>query len=201
MQNYLAKFHLFEKVQLLFYNENKHQLYTLYKNALLNKNGNIQIISFPSEIGVSGEVVYTKKIHTKDYNGSQIFNNDIDNTLSIKDIRNYIFLPLFNSFGKFNGILQFFNKCKVANIHSADINDVKTMERVYGLLIEIVNEKENIMNMLLGLKCIVEMLSGKLAGNDNGEEDLSQIDKLRHSVQAAIRKTDEILDSKRDEKM
>ena len=181
----LPKFHTFEDVQILFYNEKKNQLYTVYNNILLNKGENMQIITFPLGIGISGDIVEKQQIRIKDLNTSRLYNADVDNISGKKYIHNYLYAPLFDNSGNLNAIIQFLNKCNKEEVNDKDIEVFKSMEKVYGLLVEKVKEKESIMNIVLGLKSVAEVITGKSADNSNNEESESQIDNLMNSMLCA----------------
>jgi len=198
MREYLPKFHKFDDLGLLYYNEKKNQLYTLYVNPLLQGTNNIQAISFPSRMGVSGEIVKEPKIWLKDYKANQIFNCDIDNILNKKDLRSYLFAPLFNSDGKLNGIIHLINKSSETEITEKDIEKLKSMAKMYGLLIERVNEKDHIMHTLAGLKLTADVISEVVNGNEIVAESNSQISNLVKSMRDAEVLTKNMMGPKRE---
>ena len=169
----LPIFHNFEVVEPLFYNQNKDELYTLYENTLVIGNDNA--LSFPVRVGISSEVVRKSEIIVSDPLSRQLFNGEIDNISSKREIRSFLFAPIFNDKGEINGVLQLLNKN--GEIDKEDINGLKELATVYGLLVERVREKEKVMEILLEFRLLTKTSSALLL-KDNYINEGSQIGDL-----------------------
>ncbi len=183
MREHLPRFHGFEDLGVLFYDLGKNQLYTLYENPLL-PGSSVQVASFPPSIGICGEIVGDPKIWTNGTRCNQLFNSDIDNIPSKKEVRTFMFGPLFNGEGKLNAILQLVNKLGKEEVTERDIAQFQHMGRLYGLMVERIMEKATILHTLVGLRGSANSLSGMVTADEKSEGN-SQIARMIKPMRAA----------------
>lgn len=180
----LGKIHSFECAEILFYNEEKNQLYTQFENLMFGGEENIHIISFPSSVGLSGEIINHPSIRIRDPNTLRIFNSEIDNIVSKKEIHSYLFAPVFNSLGKINAIIQLINKIDM-NVTKEDISLFKVISKIYGLIVERVLEKDSLLNLVLELKIAVDVISKSIAENNASYKEGFYLPKLLSTLRIA----------------
>jgi len=178
----LGKLHGFDCAEILYYNEDKKQLFTHFENPLQSNLDSIHTVSFPSIIGLSGDIIKTPKIRIRNREALQIFNTDIDNLVSKKEIHSFIFAPVFNSFNKVNAIIQLVNKKTTTEVNTSDIELFKTLTTIYGLLVERVVEKDSLINLVVQLKLITNVITQIFESNTKNIEDKTQLLKLSSSL-------------------
>lgn len=118
---------------------------------IVNENA---VMKFPIDSGISGKVF--KEDKTIYLNGEKLEKGfaDIDNTESCNLIRSFIFVPLHNSEGKTNGILQLYNK-KEGNVSKADSKGLELLQNTLGRLLDSIIELNDALDFMLMAKMTI----------------------------------------------
>jgi len=151
MRKLLPKYHGFENLGLLFYEQSNKSLYFLV-DADNEEYPHVRYL--PSSMGISGEIVKDHMIKVMDTTAMGRFNPEIDAVEGVKRVQNILYGPLFQDppeNKKLVGILQFVNK-KDGPVQKKDIEFFRQMGEFYGLLILRTTERQNILNMTLKVK-------------------------------------------------
>ena len=104
----------------------------MVKNSDIVSN---EILKFPSNTGITGEVFTESKIIYQ--NGEKLERNffDLDNFESHARINSFVFLPLYGYQHKTVGVLQLYNR-KLGPISEDDLKPLKAVQTTIGLILE-----------------------------------------------------------------
>lgn len=151
MRKLLPKYHGFENLGLLFYEQANKSLYFLVD---ADNEEYPPARYLPSSMGISGEIVKDHMIKIMDTTTMGRFNPEIDAVEGVRKMQNLLYGPLFQDppeNKKLVGVLQFVNR-KDGPVQKKDIEFFKQMREFYGLLVLRTTERQNILNMTLKVK-------------------------------------------------
>jgi hypothetical protein len=110
-----------------------------------------------------------------------------------------MFAPLFSSDGKVNAVVQLMNKSGKEAVTDKDVSEFEYMSKMYGLLVERVNEKEAILHTIAGLRGSADLMAGMMSVNEagDGSEGYSQIARMIKPMRTAYTLVSDMMTTKR----
>lgn len=189
MRRLLPKYHGFERLGLLFYEQSSRSLYFLVD---ADNEEYPPARYLPSSMGISGEIVKDHEIKVMDTTTMGRFNPEIDAVEGVKRVQNLLYGPLFQDppeNKKLVAILQFVNKSD-GPVQRRDIEFFKQMREFYGLLALRTTERQNILNMTLKVRESSELISRivEKKGKESTEGNAAHLHGLLLSVGDVLNK-------------
>eukprot|EP00826_Nyctotherus_ovalis_P037827 TRINITY_DN3488_c0_g3_i2.p2 TRINITY_DN3488_c0_g3~~TRINITY_DN3488_c0_g3_i2.p2 ORF type:complete len:255 (-),score=48.56 TRINITY_DN3488_c0_g3_i2:58-822(-) len=187
MRTLLPKYHGFERLGLLFYEQSNKSLYFLVD---ADNEEYPPARYLPSSMGISGEIVKDHKIKVMDTTTMGRFNPEIDAVEGVKRVENLLYGPLFQDppeNKRLIAILQLVNKSD-GPVQRKDIEFFRQMRDFYGLLALRTTERQNILNMTLKMRESSQYISRivEMKGKEAAEGNVAHLHGLLMSVGDAL---------------
>ena len=107
----LPKLFEYQASGIIFYNVPNNYLYTIQTLGKYIYIYNIEIIKYPTKMGITGLALDSKKItHSNEGRDDRLFEAKIDNIGEVKYVKNIVVVPLLGAEQKIVGLLQLLNK-------------------------------------------------------------------------------------------